>query len=168
MEFCKLRILNKNFMRLFFIILTTFLIYSCSSQKELSENSKEVQIIEESNMDPNLKGKWVLEYMSPVDGKNVQQLYKIQMPYLTFVDETKVAGNNGCNNIAGSYTLDGKSISFHTDDFKSTRMFCQGVNENAFIDILKTINNYTLIENGNKLMLLTTDIASMVFVKTDE
>ena len=44
--------------------------------------------------------------------ENVQQLYKIQMPYLTFVDETKVAGNNGCNNIAGSYTLDGKVFHF--------------------------------------------------------
>src|SRR5690625_7914427 len=105
-------------MRLILTILTTFLIFSCSSQKELSENSKEVQTNEESTMDPNLKGKWVLEYMSPVDGKNVQQLYKIQMPYLTFVDETKVAGNNGCNNIVGRYTIDGKSISIHTDEYK--------------------------------------------------
>src|SRR5690625_6832504 len=79
-----------------------------------------------------------------VDGKNVQQLYKIQMPYLTFVDETKVAGNNGCNNIAGSYTLDGKSISFHTDDFKSTRMFCQGDRKSTRLNSSHVASSYAV------------------------
>lgn len=155
-------------MRVISTILISFLIFSCQTQKKLSNNASKHQTQEKSNMDTDLLGKWSLEYMSPVDGKNVQDLYKIQMPYLTFVDESKVAGNNGCNNVAGHYTLDGESISFHTEEFRSTRMFCQGVNENAFIDVLKTINNYTLIENGNKLMLLTTDIASMIFVKVEE
>lgn len=165
--FCKLQIINNTFMRVFLTILSTFLILSCNTQKELSKNT-EVQTTNDSTMNEDLIGKWVLEYMSPVGGKNIDQLYKIQMPYLTFVDGTKVAGNNGCNNLAGHYTFDGERISFDTDNFKTTRMFCQGVNEEAFVSVLKTINNYSLIDDGKKLMLMTTDIASMVFVKVEE
>lgn len=118
--------------------------------------------------DERLKGKWVLEYMSPVNGKDMKQLFQIQKPYLNFVDADKVAGNNGCNNIAGKYTADGTIIRFHTDQFNSTKMFCQGVDETAFPGVLKTVNRYEVIEDGNKLLLLTSDIISITLVKAEE
>lgn len=140
---------------------------SCStqnptSQTEIIENSDSISKIENP-----LYGTWTLEYMSPVDGKNVNQLFKIQMPYLTFVDEVNVAGNNGCNNIAGSYNADEEVIHFDVDNFKSTRMFCENFNDEAFISILKTINRYQINDDGKTLVLLTSDILSMSFKKTE-
>lgn len=156
-------------MKALITVLSAFLLFSCSANKNVvTQQQAEKQEVTMNKVDSELIGKWKLEYMSPVDGKNVNQLFRIQMPYLTFVDEEKVAGNNGCNNIAGLYTRDGKMIQFHTDKFASTRMYCQDLDEAAFVGVLKTINNYSVIDNGNKLMLLTSDIASMIFVKVEE
>lgn len=145
-------------MKYFLSILSIFTLLSCETAK----------ITEESEPENELTGKWVLDYMSPVSGKDIDGLFKIQKPYLTFVDDTKVAANNGCNNMAGEYKKDGKMIIFDTEKFRTTRMFCEGVDESAFPGILKTVNNYTIIDNGTKLMLLTGDIVSMTFVKVDE
>lgn len=140
---------------------------SCSTPKPLSENEIQESSEHISKNENLLEGTWTLEYMTPVDGKDVKQLYKIQMPYLTFVDEVKVAGNNGCNNIAGSYNAEGEVIHFDTENFKSTRMFCENVNEEAFLDILKTINRFQINDDGKTLVLLTSDIFSMSFKKTE-
>jgi len=126
---------------------------------------KAEQTVQKKN---ELLGKWTLEYMSPVNGKDVKQLFKIQKPYLHFVDETKVAGNNGCNNIAGEYSSEGNRIHFNTDKFISTKMFCEGVDETAFPSALKTISHFDVIDDGNKLILLTGDIVSMSFLKAKE
>lgn len=142
---------------------------ACQTQKPIIE--KEVQLEEttqEVGKIDRLIGKWVLEYMSPVLGKDVKQLFKIQKPYLTFVDETKVAGNNGCNNVAGEYEVKGNQILFFTEQFRSTRMFCEGVDETVFVNGLKTINGFDVIDQGNKLILLTGDIVSMSFVKVEQ
>ncbi len=149
--------------------LILFLIFSCNSQKINSgaEPKTDVKPIVHNN--DELLGKWILEYMSPVNGKEVKELFKIQKPYLNFVDETKVAGNNGCNNIAGEYSSsEGNVIQFKADNFISTRMFCQGIDESAFINVLKTINRYEVIDEGNKLVLLTGDIVSMSFLKSED
>jgi len=152
----------KSFM---FFASSLFLIFSCHSPKIISESeTKEGTVVQNDN---KLLGKWALEYMTPVNGKDVKQLFKIQKPYLNFVGETKVAGNNGCNNIAGKYSSEGNKIHFETDKFISTRMFCEGVDETAFPNALKTINTYTVTENGEKLLLLTGDIVSMSFVKSE-
>lgn len=144
------------------------LVFSCKTNQALSlpELVKEDQV--RQVVENQLKGKWVLDYMTPVGGKDVNKLFQIQKPYLNFVDENKVAGNNGCNNIAGSYSVEDNKIHFDTDNFRSTRMFCEGVDETAFPKVLKTINRFTIIDNGQKLMLLTSDIVSMTFVKVEE
>ncbi|MFV0304883.1 MAG: META domain-containing protein [Moheibacter sp.] len=139
-------------------------IFSCNSQKQVVQNQLEM---ETTNFDAKLKGKWVLDYMSPVNGKNFEELFKIQMPYLNFTDGQKVSGNNGCNNIAGNYNTDGKTIQFETDKFMKTRMYCEGFDESTFTGVLKTVNNYEIIEEGQKLVLLTSDIFSMTFVREE-
>ena len=148
------------------VIFGFLLIFSCSSQK-INSNS-ETEKIETVKINENLLGKWTLEYMSPVNGKEAKQLFKIQKPYLNFVDATKVAGNNGCNNIAGEYSAKDNEIHFDTEKFISTKMFCEGVDETAFPNALKTINRYDVIHDGNKLVLLTGDIVTMSFVKVEE
>ncbi|MFA5620314.1 MAG: META domain-containing protein [Weeksellaceae bacterium] len=158
-------------MKILYLLSFLILMGSCASQNADSntqntmENQKEQY---ETEADEQLLGKWVLKYMSPVAGKTVKELYKIQMPYLTFVDSEKVAGNNGCNNLAGAYSAKGDVIQFETDKFLTTRMFCEGVDESAFRDMLKTINRYTIVNEGKELMLLTSDIVSMTFVKVED
>ena len=47
-------------------------------------------------------------------------------PSLTFTEDGKVSGTDGCNDINSTYTIDGESII--VQPFASTRMFCEGVN----------------------------------------
>ncbi|SMC76328.1 META domain-containing protein [Moheibacter sediminis] len=116
-----------------------------------------------------LQGKWTLEYISPVDGKDIKQLYKIQKPYLNFVDDTKVAGNNGCNNINGGYSISSNhSIQFDTEKFGATRMFCEGLDEKVFLNALKSVNKFDVIDDEKKLVLITGDIVTLSFVRAKD
>lgn len=155
-------------MKIYLPLLAGFLFFSCQTAKNADKNNTAESNQNEQTMKDELIGKWTLDYMSPVAGKSFDKLFGIQMPYLTFVDNQKVAGNNGCNNIAGEYSVTGNRISFDTEKFKSTRMFCENFDETAFTGMLKTINGYSVINNGQKLILLTGDIVSMTFVRTQE
>lgn len=155
-------------MKYFFSLFVLLACFSCETSKTAATAEAENTTQNEALMENQLKGKWTLDYMSPIAGKDIHQLFKIQKPYLNFVDETKVAGNNGCNNIAGTYTAKDDEIHFNTESFLATRMFCEGVDETAFTGILKTINRFTVINEGQKLLLLTGDIVSMTLVKTEE
>lgn len=155
-------------LNLMMVLVVFSLLFSCKSTKDATTQTQ-AETQASQSADPRLLGgKWQLEYMTPVDGKNVSQLFKIQKPFLRFVDENKVAGNNGCNNISGGYEINGNKIQFFTDKFASTRMVCEGFKEEAFTGILKTINNYEIINDGSKLILLTSDIMSMTFVRVEE
>lgn len=157
-------------MKIYLSVIGLLIFLSCESAKTMAETETPAQdekVIE--NITQNkLNGKWILDYMSPVNGKDYKKLFQIQKPYLTFVDEAKVAGNNGCNNIAGYYTTEDSKIHFDTANFRSTRMYCEGVDEEAFVSVLKTINGYDIINDGTKLVLLTGDIISMTLVKTED
>lgn len=151
-------------MKLIFSLVILTSLIACKTNQIASGTSETT--MDAPKFDERLAGKWTLEYMSPVNGKDVKQLYKIQMPYLNFVDENKVAGNNGCNNISGGYSAKDNIIKFETDKFAATRMFCEGVDEQAFLNVLKSINRYDVIDDGNKLVLITSDIVSMTFVRS--
>lgn len=160
--------IKKNQMNIKIILsfVVAFLFISCKTNKAAEvEASTNVNIFETSG----LQGKWTLEYILPVDGKDIKQLYKIQMPYLNFVDDTKVAGNNGCNNINGAYSIfSNNSIKFNTDKFGSTRMFCEGLDEKAFLNALKSVNKFDVIDDGEKLVLITGDIVTLSFVRAKQ
>lgn len=152
----------------YFNLLCCILVFaSCSTNKITSTDSSTEEITEIKSKN-KLVGKWILEYMSPVHGKTVKDLYKIQKPYLNFVDDTKVAGNNGCNNIAGAYKWEGSFILFETEHFRSTRMFCEGVDEKAFLNALQTVNQFTVSQDENRLILMTGDIVTLSFIKEIE
>lgn len=156
-------------MKIYLPFLAALLFFSCQTARTIDKNkTAEESEQTEQTMKSELIGKWTLDYMSPVAGISFDKLFGIQMPYLTFVDGEKVAGNNGCNNIAGEYSRTGKRINFDTEKFRSTRMHCENFDETAFTGMLKTINGYSVINDGQKLILLTGDIVSMTFVKTEE
>jgi heat shock protein HslJ len=162
------------------IFLFAFSILSCMMSCETSKSSADKNLkTEEINppaesssssfvqpKDP-LLGKWKLEYISPTSGRDINH-YKIQKPYLNFVDNTKVAGNNGCNNIAGEYEFDDQKIQFKTDKFGSTRMFCENLDEKAFINALASVNRWAVMEDGIKLVLSADDVVMMSFTKVFE
>lgn len=155
------------------ITLSIALIFmSCNTQKTTVETTSVMGNSENSGAslvqpkDP-LLGKWQLEYLSPTSGKDIHH-YKIQKPYLNFVDDHKVAGNNGCNNIAGEYEFDERNIHFKTDKFASTRMFCENLDEKAFVNGLASVNRWAVMEDGLKLVLIADDVVMMSFTKVLE
>lgn len=147
-------------------LLISFIFISCKMTSITTKSTETESQSETQKFDERLLGKWTLDYILPKDGKDLKQLYKIQKPYLNFVDETKVAGNNGCNNVSGGFSFgDENFIQFDTEKFGSTRMFCEGVDEKVFLDRLKSVNKFDLTDDGNKLVLITGDIVTMSFVK---
>ncbi len=148
-------------MKLSLLLIASIFFFSCQTT---------AKVVEENSQNPNettnkeiLFGKWTLDYLSPTSGRDISH-YKIQKPYLNFVDEVKVAGNNGCNNIAGSYSIKGHLVEFG-DKFSSTRMFCEGVDEQAFLNTLKSVNKFDVIEEGKKLVMMTDDMVMLSFTK---
>lgn len=149
-----------------FPLFISFIFISCKMTKVTAHSTETESQSEVQKFDERLLGKWTLDYIMPKDGKDLKQLYKIQKPYLNFVDETKVAGNNGCNNVSGGFSFgEGNFIQFHTEKFGSTRMFCEGVDEKVFLDGLKAVNKFDITDEGKKLVFITGDIVTMSFLK---
>ena len=165
-------------MKIIFVLTFSLFLFACNSQKTTTENQTQEPVTETPNSsnssnssfvqpkDP-LLGKWELDYLNPATGKDISH-YKIQKPYLNFVDHQKVAGNNGCNNISGGYEFDERKIHFQTDKFASTRMFCEGVDEKVYVNALASVTKYSVIEDGLKLVLSANDEIVLVFTKVPE
>lgn len=74
-------------------------------------------------------------------------------PYLVFASKSMVLnGFGGCNQLAGSYELNGQKIKFN--NIAATRMFCAETMtiETSFLQSLEIINVYRL--EGHELILL--------------
>lgn len=154
-------------------LLWVMIISSCTTSKTTQQTTTQTSPMVNSSSsslvqpkDP-LLGKWRLDYMNPVLGKDINH-YKIQKPYLTFVDNQRVAGNNGCNNIRGDYQADNFKIKFNTDKFVSTRMFCEGLDEEVYIRALSQITSYAVMDDGQKLVLSAEDEIMLVYMKWHE
>lgn len=62
------------------------------------------------------------------------------------IDEKRFAGNGGCNQISGVYSLDKKDIQF--SEIVSTKMSCEDIAfENTFLDLLKKVDRFEQKEN---------------------
>lgn len=92
--------------------------------------------------------RWVLVELK---GVPVQQSGGRRDAYLDFeVGLRKFAGNGGCNQINGNYSLDKNAISFH--ELISTKMSCNDIEfENLFISTLENIDRFET--RGNDLLL---------------
>ena len=91
---------------------------------------------------------WVVVEMR---GVPVQQSGGRRDAHIVFeVAEKRFAGNGGCNQINGNYTLDKNEIKF--TDVIATKMACNDIEfENAFLSALGSIDRYEV--NGNDLLL---------------
>jgi heat shock protein HslJ len=90
-----------------------------------------------STPNPKMSGKWQL--IPALDSDTATgHIPEIQID----VKESKFSGNTGCNRMTGSFfAQDSASIQF-SDKMVTTRMFCSGYNESAFLQNLLRVNNY--------------------------
>ncbi len=86
-----------------------------------------------------------------------------RMPTIIFSPlEGKLSGNSGCNQYFGTFHHQGALLQL--DVKGSTRMFCQGVPEVEFFDLLKQVDGYQL-SPGNQLMLTSRGAVLLIFEK---
>lgn len=110
-----------------------------------------------------LAGTWELNYIS---GRRItfDGLYPEKKPTITFdTVNQRVNGSTSCNAFNGKLVVDGPTISF-TEPMAMTRMMCPGEGEQAFLDVLKTVNRYA-ISDDNTLTMLMGDVAVMRFIR---
>ncbi len=88
--------------------------------------------------------RWVVVEMK---GVPVQQSGSRRDAYISFeVNEKKFAGNGGCNQLNGSYSISKSSISF--TDVISTKMSCEDIAfEETFLSTLGSVDRYEVRDN---------------------
>lgn len=84
-------------------------------------------------------------------GVPVQQSGGRRDAHITFdIVQKRFAGNGGCNQISGGYTLDKSEI--HFTDVVSTKMSCNDIEfENTFLTTLSSVDHYEV--RGTDLLL---------------
>ena len=111
-----------------------------------------------------LDGTWELNYIS---GRRIafDGLYPDRKPFIRFDQQNKrVSGNTSCNSFTGRLEMGGSAISF-AEPLATTRMACPGEGEQAFLDMLKKVNAYSISDDGSVLTFLIGDVAVMRFAK---
>jgi len=83
-----------------------------------------------------LKGKW---YLIPALESDTATGH---VPEIQFdVKESKFTGNTGCNRMSGTFLATDSSLHF-SEKMITTRMFCAGYNESAFLQNLLRVDYY--------------------------
>jgi uncharacterized lipoprotein YbaY/heat shock protein HslJ len=96
-----------------------------------------------------------------------ERLPEKNRPWLRFTDtEGRVSGFSGCNNVMGSYRVEGDGLQL--GQLISTQMFCQetAALERAFLQALKAATGYRI--DGDTLVLTANGAALATFVPTTE
>ncbi len=113
---------------------------------------------------PTLEGTWEASYVmgAPV---SFAKLYPEKKPALVIdLDAKRVIGNTGCNQFNGTFIREGHEIRF-SDQLALTRMACPGEGEALFLKTLKSIDRFSLSENGKTLDLLSGEVGVMRLTK---
>ena len=106
-----------------------------------------------------LAGNWVVTTMGIQDGTTVIRPDSTDITLTFFADGT-VAGNGGCNNYNGPFTLSGettpKGKGISIGPLASTKMFCQAYSsqETMYLNILQKAMAYNV--DGNQLSITAT------------
>jgi heat shock protein HslJ len=102
-----------------------------------AQDSTVVDQPKKSTPNPKMSGKWVLIPASDSDTA-AGHIPEIQID----AKESKFSGNTGCNRMSGTFfASDSATIQFN-DKMITTRMFCSGYNESAFLQNLLRVDNY--------------------------
>jgi len=80
---------------------------------------------------------------------------------LTFTDEGQVQVTTDCNNMRGGYIVTDHRIEFGR--LASTRMYCEGSQENLFAGMLENVTSHFIDDEGRLILELKYDSGSMIF-----
>lgn len=137
-------------------------VVSCKTAGKITETPVEKTV----DMSKQLEGEWVLSSITTpsTTGKDFKALFSMKTPSLKFeVKDKKVYGNDGCNNIHGTFEAKGGNAIKLGDKMASTMMFCEGVADRDFMEALKSTTNYDIVDG--KLLMRSGDIIVLTFVK---
>ena len=80
---------------------------------------------------------------------------------LTFDDEGNLHVTTDCNTMNGRYLVDEHRIQF--EQMTSTRMFCEGSQEQEFAKMLDSVSSYLFTDRGQLVLEIRYDSGSMIF-----
>lgn len=103
--------------------------------------------------------KWVLQSLN---GKAVEVPDGAQAPWLQLAEGDKLSGNGGCNQLMGSYKIDGDRIGF--PQIGSTKMFCEATMdlEKKFMGALSATDAFKIDGGTLRLMNGASEVAAFV------
>ncbi len=137
----------------------------CNDKKE---NKEEVKTEQEATTETatttensDLNHSWELTAITTADseGKTLEQLFPGKKPALTFEGTDSVHGNDGCNSLTGGYEAKENNGIAIGDKFAVTKMYCEGVSDNAFHTALQSVTSYEIKDGelnfiaGDKVVL---------------
>jgi heat shock protein HslJ len=120
--------------------------------------------------DPTLAGNWILGEMGLQGGKAPLTIFP-QPITITFSAPGTLAGNGGCNNYGGSYTLTGTSGPFgktiSIGPITSNMKYCIDSSdiENSYFQILSNVTSYG-IDNNTTLSMRDPLGSTLVYQRT--
>lgn len=126
--------------RLFTLFIAIALFASCSSTSNLSSAS---------NL---LNNKWVL---SSLAGKtDLSSLFENKLPFLSFSNDGRITGNNGCNSLAGSFDVSTlASGNIDLSNLISTQMACPNMTGSSqFNEMLQNVTSFKLKDQALNLL----------------
>jgi len=80
---------------------------------------------------------------------------------LTFNEDGRLNATTDCNRMNGSYSVDGRLISF--SKLAATRMYCPDSQENEFADMLSKVSAFLFTSEGELILELKFDTGQVVF-----
>lgn len=80
---------------------------------------------------------------------------------LTFGADGAFNATTDCNRLGGTYTAATDALTFGA--IRSTRMFCEGSQENAFSQLLEAVASYRFTSRGQLILVLDADAGSVEF-----
>ena len=80
---------------------------------------------------------------------------------LTLSEDGSFNGTTDCNNYFGQYEVTGNKLTF--GPIATTRMYCEGSEENIFTKALGEVDGFLFDEKGNLVLTIKFDSGSMMF-----
>lgn len=107
---------------------------SCADSKQNIETSQ------------NLNGNWELNFIYDSSGTNIKEGYPQKLPSLSFeTNNQRVSGNDGCNQLFGSFSTKQNSITF--SQLGVTNMYCEGVKDFVYRQTLEEVKKFQIKDN---------------------
>lgn len=132
-------------------------------EKEVFTDDPSDMMVPEGDEAPEItQHVWVWTSTQMSDGAVVSPK-KANVFTLTFTADGRVSGTTDCNSFGGTYDISNGEIMF--SPLASTKMYCDGSQEQQFTDMITKTNSLMFTESGDLVLLLSYDSGSILFKK---